>query len=66
MAFCRFGADGSDVYCFYNVNDTYEVWCEDEWIFKTAKEAIDCLLNLRAKGKNVPQYAIDELNKESE
>jgi len=65
MAFCRFGADDSDVYCFYNVNGFYEVWANQEWSYKTAKGAIKRLLRLKAEGLIVPQYAIDELEKEN-
>jgi hypothetical protein len=64
MAFCRFGADGSDVYCFYSTNDKYEVWCNDEWTLDTAQEAIDLLLKLREEGFNVPEYAIEGLKED--
>ena len=64
MAFCRFGCDGSDVYCFYRVDGKYEIWCNDEYTVDTAKEAIDVLLKLREKGFNVPEYAIDGLKEE--
>ena len=64
MAFCRFGADGSDVYCFYSTNDEYEIWCDEEWTVKTAEEAIEILLRLRKEGKNIPEYAINSLKEE--
>jgi hypothetical protein len=62
MAFCRLGADGSDVYCFYSTCGYYEVWsCEGEHHFDTAQETIDFLKALKEKGENIPDYAFDSL-----
>ncbi len=62
MAFCRLGCDGSDVYCFYHVGGYYEVWSiEGERHFKTAKETIDFMFELKKKGQHIPDYAFQGL-----
>ena len=67
MSYCRFGSDDSDVYCFYNCANKYEIWYDDDdHQVKTAREAIAVLETLRDGGANVPQYAIDRLAEEDD
>lgn len=67
MSYCRFGVDGSDVYCFHNgANNMYDVWyLDEEYQVGTPEEAIELLETLRDRGAYVPQYAIDRLAEEA-
>jgi len=67
MAYCRFGCDGSDVYCYPDMAGGYTVWLPgfDCHVFGTAIECATFLQAKRKEGLVVPQYAIDELLEEA-
>ena len=60
MSYCRFGED-SDVYCFLNDEDKYEIWCKTIYIANTPEQAIDFLQELRDQGQKVPEEAINDI-----
>lgn len=67
MSYCRF-SDG-DVYVFPRVDDRIECcWCKlagrDNVLLDDERAAIDHLLEHRAAGHEVPQYAIERLENE--
>ncbi len=68
MAFARFGLD-SDVYVYEDTRGGFV--CErcpgvgQEYRCQTADEMLTHLLDHRAKGHRVPEYAIEELRTEA-
>lgn len=63
MAYCRFGCNGSDAYCYEDMSGGFTVWLPgpDRYNFATARECAAFLETKRSEGLVIPQYAIDGL-----
>lgn len=60
MSYCRFGED-SDVYCFLNDEDKYEIWCKKVYVADSSEKAVEILQELRKQGFKVPEEAINDI-----
>ena len=67
MSYCRFGADGSEAYC-YEASEGFVVWLQgpEKHVFHDAKTCAEFLLKCRIDHISIPQYAIDALLREAE